>query len=195
MRWRIRLQVRYRRRAHLALAALALATLLAGLLGTVLWKPPPAAASPTLAGSSIPLQYYLTNGLYTGAQALSACAPGYHMASLWEILDTSNLHYNTSLGYTTDDSGYGPPYGGGWIRTGAASDTGSPGEGNCLAWTSDSAAYSGTTMSLPSNWIAGEEDLLGWNVGSAICSAPSYRVWCAGFYTVYLPLILRAYAG
>jgi hypothetical protein len=194
MRWRIHLQVRYRRRADLAVTALALAALLVGLLGALLWTPRSAIASPTLAESSIPLQYYLTTGFYAGDQALLACAPGYHMASLWELLDTSNLRYNTSLGRTGDDSGQGPPYGSGWIRTGDTSGTGSPGEANCQAWTSGLAADIGTTVSLPSDWTAGEEDLLGWNAGSAICSL-TRPVWCVGMSRVYLPLILRGYVG
>jgi hypothetical protein len=195
MRWRIRIQVRYRRRADLALAGLALAALSAGLLSVLMWKARPASASPTLAGSSLPLQYYLTTGSYSSTQALSACAPGYHMASLWEILDTSSLHYNTSLGRASADSGHGPPYSSGWIRTGySGSSTGGPGEANCQAWTSSLSADIGTTVSLPSDWTAGEEDLLGWNAGSAICSLKR-SVWCVGLYKVYLPLILRAYAG
>jgi hypothetical protein len=195
MRWRIRIQVRYRRGADLALAVLALAALLAGLLSILMWKAPPASASPTLAGSPIKLQYYLTTGSYFGNQALSACAPGYHMASLWEILDTSNLHYNTSLGRASADSGHGPPYYSGWIRTGYSGNLfGGPGEANCMAWTSSSEGSIGTTVSLPSNWTAGEEDLLGWNADSTECSLKR-SVWCAGFYKVYLPLILRAYAG
>ena len=32
-----------------------------------------------------PRKFYLTQTTHNGAQALSACAPGYHMASLWEI--------------------------------------------------------------------------------------------------------------
>lgn len=32
--------------------------------------------------------YYLTQTTHNGGQARSACAAGYHMASLWEILDT-----------------------------------------------------------------------------------------------------------
>ena len=34
-----------------------------------------------------PRKFYLTKTEHNGAQALSACAPGYHMASLWEIHD------------------------------------------------------------------------------------------------------------
>ena len=54
-------------------------------------------------------KFYLTQTGFTGSQALTACANGYHMASLWEILDPSNLRYNTTLGFTTQDSGFGPP--------------------------------------------------------------------------------------
>ncbi len=57
-----------------------------------------------------PRKFYLTKTLHTGAQALSACATGYHMASLWEIHDPTNLRYNTELGFTSgSDSGFGPP--------------------------------------------------------------------------------------
>lgn len=191
MGWRIRLQVRYSRRTDLALTALALVALLAGLLGALAWTPHLAVASPTQAQTPISLQYYLTVGSYSGDQALSACAPGYHMAALWEILDTSNLRYNTTLGRTSADNGQGPPYGSGWIRTGFSSDsTGAPGTSNCLAWTTGSASYIGTTVSLPSNWIAGEEDLLGWNAGTAVCSVER-PVWCVGRNVLFLPLILR----
>ena len=76
-----------------------------------------------------PRKFYLTKTEdYTGSQALSACASGYHMASLWEIFDTSNLRYDTALGASSTDSGSGPPVavyfglghfeGDGWIRTG-----------------------------------------------------------------------------
>ena len=42
------------------------------------------------------------------------------MASLGEIHDTSNLRYDTDLGLTLADSGFGPPIVFGWIRTGGA---------------------------------------------------------------------------
>ena len=63
--------------------------------------------------------FYLTQTGYNGSQALTACAEGYHMASFREIRDTSNLSYDTQLGFTQDDFGLGPPGGfAGWIRTG-----------------------------------------------------------------------------
>ena len=186
MRWRIRLQVRYRRRADLVVAAMAFMVLLVG--GLALGQ---RQATAKTANSVEPVErgFYLSLATFQGNQVRLACAPGYHFASLWEIMDTSNLRYNTSLGRTSDDSGHGPPYGSGWIRTGATSGSGSPGEANCYAWTSASPTPIGTTVSLPSNWTAGEEDLLGWNVGSAICSLQR-PVWCVEMSAVYLPLIL-----
>jgi hypothetical protein len=85
--------------------------------------------------------YYLTQNLFTGANALTACEPGFHMASLWEIFDTSNLQYDTTRGYTRADSGNGPPQNDddlGWVRTGNIAGSGftRPGLANCSAWTS-----------------------------------------------------------
>jgi hypothetical protein len=53
-------------------------------------------------------KFYVTPTLHDGAHALSACATGYHMASLWEIHDTSNLTYDTDLGVTQDIRAYAP---------------------------------------------------------------------------------------
>ena len=64
-------------------------------------------------------QFYLTPDEFDGDEVLTACAPGYHMASLWEIVDPTNLKYNIVLGHTTPDSGQGPPpWSEGWVRTG-----------------------------------------------------------------------------
>src|SRR4030095_12687199 len=91
-------------------------------------------------------QFYLTQSTHDGAHALSACAMGYHMASIWEIHDMSNLRYNTELGLTQDDSGFGPPSGfSGWIRTGSiANNPPTAGFGNCQSWTSSSVADYGS---------------------------------------------------
>ena len=83
--------------------------------------------------------FYLTQTSHTGSQALTACAEDYHMASLWEILDPSNLRYNTELGHKKADSGSGPPVAYGFARTGREALGGGPiGAINCHAWTSDS---------------------------------------------------------
>lgn len=196
MRWRVRLQVQYRRRMDLALAVVALAVISCGLAAGFFWSPRGAVASPTELEQPRPLQYYLTKDTYPGDQALAACALGFHMASLWEILDTSNLRYNARLGHTRRDSGYGPPTMSGWIRTGYSSgSTGSPGTSNCHAWTSGSGSDVGSYVFLPASWEAGIEDVHGWAVATAVCSL-EIRVWCVGDESVvYLPLLMRNYTG
>jgi hypothetical protein len=160
---------------------LALALLAAALLGYLAWGQQEAAAS----GSQIPLaassgmrQYYLTKSYSEGADAADACASGYHMASLWEIMDPSNLKYNTDLGDTRSDSGQGPPSGRqGWVRTGfATSSSNTPGWGNCNAWTSNEISDYGTWAWLPYNWGSGQ-DIHVWEVGYNGCWLNAY-VWC-----------------
>jgi hypothetical protein len=74
---------------------------------------------PNVAQPFGPRKFYLTQTRHVGNEVLAVCAAGYHMASLWEIFDPSNLRYDTQLGFTLEDSGFGPPsFEGGWIRTG-----------------------------------------------------------------------------
>ena len=93
--------------------------------------------------STAPIRgYYLTKNTFTGSKVLSACASGYHFASIWEIENTSDLHYNSTLGLTNANSGLGAPSISysfdrsvidapiGWIRTGGVLDA------NCKKWTS-----------------------------------------------------------
>jgi hypothetical protein len=155
----------------------------------------PLAASASLRG------YYLTQGTYNGADAdgtdgngAGVCADGYHFASLWEILDPSNLKYNTDLGHPGFDSGQGPPsYVEGWVRTGYVSSTSStPGRGNCNVWDSSSSGHYGTIASLPRDWEAGQ-DIHVWEVDFGGCPYP-FRVWCVADSVsapVYLPIILK----
>lgn len=128
-----------------------------------------------------PRSFYITQGTFTGSQAVMACADGYHMASLFEILDVTNLRYDTSLGITQDDSGSGPPSQvTGWIRTGYIADGGAqvPGIANCDAWTSDNASDRGTFAKLNAFWTASEFNIMGpWFVGPNFCDFPR-RVWC-----------------
>jgi len=169
-------------------ALLALALLMAALVGYLTWGQREAAASgpqAPLAASSGMRQYYLTTTSYNGADAdgtdgngAGVCADGYHFASLWEILDPSNLKYNTDLGYTQDDSGQGPPtYVFSWVRTGYGSSTAAtPGQGNCNAWTSSSSGDSGTLLTLPLGWTTGQ-DIHVWWLDSYPC-ALYLNVWC-----------------
>ena len=127
--------------------------------------------------------YYLTQDLWDGSHARDACAEGYHMASLWEIHDTSNVRYETALGFMQADSGSGPPTGfsaEGRVRTGAASsgDTG-PGAANCNAWTSNSSGTVGTTALLSTGWSSSEVAIRisPWQARLANCSV-NLPVWC-----------------
>ncbi len=160
---------------------LILILLTVALLGYLAWGREEAAASNPQAGlaaSTNMRQYYLTKTNYNGANASTACASGYHMASLWEILDPSNLEYNTTLGHARDDSGEGPPvYYSGWVRTGYnGSSANIAGQGNCNAWTSSGPNDYGTVAYLPPDWTAGQ-DIHIWRVGTRTCEN-AVPVWC-----------------
>jgi len=196
MRWKLKLHLRYKSHAQLLTLATILILSLAGFSHLAYGKGrdtasiPQAPASPNL----LPRQYYITLSTYSGATAKSACDAGYHMASLWEILDTTRLRYDTSLGYTQADSGQGPPAYSGWVRTGYNSGTsGSPGTSNCDAWTSNSSSDIGSSALLAADWTAGGGDVHVWSSGTTLCSLAK-RVWCvadrAGF-PIYLPLLMK----
>jgi len=143
----------------------------------------PAAASDLQATYESPSglrMFYLTDADYDGnsADGASVCAEGYHFASLWEILDVSNLEYDQDLGATNDDSGYGPPSSiGGWIRTGYfENNDGNPGKANCTNWST--TLGNGTTVKLVPNWdVSSIKDIHIWDVENHPCSSSGY-VWC-----------------
>jgi len=125
-----------------------------------------------------PRKFYVTPGIVDGAHALTACDAGYHMASLWEIHEPSNLIYNTELGSTLGDSGFGPPDVQGWIRTGqSANDFGNAGAANCNVWTSAFSQDEGTSALLDQNWAEPAVRSSPWQFGSDSCSARKH-VWC-----------------
>ena len=126
-------------------------------------------------------KYYLTKDTFPGSDALTACASGYHMASLWEIFDPSNLKYNTILGLKNDDSGSGPPSDrNGWVRTGASSNvSNTPGHGNCAVWSSGSNSDFGTAAELEDNFVIQSDDRVNpWTSSAISCDATFVRVWC-----------------
>jgi hypothetical protein len=184
---KVSVRVRYGPRSGVV-ALLTVAVLVTAFLGYLVLRPKGAAAGAqaleiqTAQSSYAPLrQYYLTSSYaYDGSQATSVCAAGYHMASLWEILDPSNLRYNTNLGDSRADSGMGPPtVSFGWVRTGHNNDTGTtPGQANCNSWSSASGAHSGTTVRLATDWSdATQQDMFVWDVGVRACSDTA-PVWC-----------------
>ena len=127
--------------------------------------------------------FYVTYETYTTNTALAACSPGYHMASLWEILDVSHLtyDYNNPAAKTTDDSGFGPPDGwNGWVHTGyLSSGSTTTGQGNCLAWTSTDAANSGVSVELSNAWVTTPGSIGPWIATSFSCNYIG-SVWCVG---------------
>jgi len=110
-------------------------------------------------------KFYLTDDSFTGGQALTACAKGYHMASLWEIFNVGTLTYDTKLGFTREDGSSGPPsQTAGWVRTGFdSSNNPNAGLGNCLAWTSSAAGDKGTLVQLGDLWGASSVAISPWD--------------------------------
>lgn len=138
--------------------------------------------------------FYLTQFAVYGDQPLAACAPGYHFASLFEILEVSNLRYaeEHTAARVTGDSGAGPPSGlYGWVRTGQDGNPGltDPGFANCgvsatgpdLAWATRSAAEMGTRVRLEAVWEDQGQSLVSWLgpwLASADDCASQNGVWC-----------------
>ena len=175
----------------LSLVLVAVATLgsLAWSRGEAVAAAPDAAAGVAATGLR---QFYLTKGAYTGADAdgsdgngAGVCADGYHFASLWEIVDPSNLVYNSALGWDwtelslVSDMGQGPPtHWTGWVRTGYASGSsvGTPGEDNCNAWSSTGDGEHGTVVSLRKDWST-TTGMHVWQPAVSPCWGPQ-PVWC-----------------
>jgi len=137
---------------------------------------PPAGAAPADKG---PRKFYLTKTGHNGSQALSACAAGYHMASVWEIFDPSNLRYDTELGFTLADSGFGPPTAFGWVRTGHLGNSSDfAGFSNCNAYTTADSSYKGTIVQLsPVEWNLPARVVSPWNAATFECNLGP-PVWC-----------------
>ena len=203
MNWRISLRIRIQRRSDLA-ALLTLSILTFIFLGYLVFAQESAAASnhtaPAVAATRR-RQYYLTEDSFKGSKpsgsngsGAGVCANGYHFASLWEILDPSNLKYDTVLGDDRLDSGKGPPsFTLGWVRTGSSSyNRPSPGRANCSNWEFESGF--GTVVSLTTNWTdSSNRDIFVWDAALQSCSQ-IVQVWCMENYhwmKIDLPLIMR----
>jgi hypothetical protein len=126
-----------------------------------------------------PRQFYLTTTEHDGSNAPAACATGYHMASIWEVFQTSGLRYERTLGTSNDDSGFGPPANlSGWIRTGANSQAAAgPGDSNCNAYTSNAPAHNGTLVQLSEEWDFAGSEVSPWSPLEISCNI-EFPVWC-----------------
>jgi hypothetical protein len=126
-------------------------------------------------------QYYQTSATFTGNQALTACAAGFHMATLAEIFNTAALDYARTVPGAVQgaDSGFGPPYSvTGWIRTGIGSVANNQvGAGNCKLWTSNQVADYGTTVALNPDWLDTVTNISPWAGVTFTCNN-ARRVWC-----------------
>ena len=134
----------------------------------------------TAAGSS-GRHVYLSTVNHFSDRAATACAPGYHLASLWEILDVSTLTYDRDhpAAYSKADSGQGPPsnwYG--WVRTGYDSSTSATtGTGNCANWSTRSNTAYGVSVRLSPAWESAPGDIYTWDATSFACNTIG-PVWC-----------------
>jgi hypothetical protein len=149
---------------------------------------PQAPAAPAATSGGL-RKYYRTATSYLPTETLTACATGYHFASIWELIDPSNLEYageHPDASAIEDDMGEGPPTGGpfprhGWVRTGHNDDVSAvPGQANCNTWASTSDTEYGTTAGLTLDWLSAtsyKADISVWDVGILSCDT-SYGVWC-----------------
>ena len=128
----------------------------------------------------------ITVASFTGGDAITACDSGFHMASISEMQDPSNLQYATrsTAAYDSlvDGQRLGPPTNYmGWVRTEAYPLTGF--SDNCNFWQSSSAQQRGTTMSLYPILGDANPDLYAsdpttwWHKVQQMCSLPE-PVWC-----------------
>jgi hypothetical protein len=127
-------------------------------------------------------RFYLTKGTFGPLQVLSACAPGFHMASIYELLDPSALEYDPVLGDSHESNPTGPiAVNSGWIRSGGSNST----TANCSTWTSNDPAHTGTRAILAGS----DTDMNGpathgspWTVFTTGPCGPSIpgatNVWC-----------------
>ena len=116
---------------------------------------------------------------HNGANAIGACAAGYHMAQAEEISNPGVLDYDHSNGYNRSDNSLGGPptnvYG--WVRTGWVSATSStPGTGNCQLWTSSTYGQYGSQMTFE-HIITASTNQHDQDFQTDHCSY-SYRTWC-----------------
>lgn len=125
-------------------------------------------------------RYYLSKNVADGASALTACDAGFHMASLWEIHDTSQLTYDVTLGRVAADSGFGPVSDRtlGWIRNGSFSYEDDLYPQNCNAWTSASSGGLGARVRLTDLYTPLPATMFApWEMTVSSCATLS-AVWC-----------------
>jgi len=186
---------------HIELGRGVVALLIAGMLlvaflGYLAWgqervtasapQAPEAVAVPQIQFNGL-RRFYRTSTAYTPTLASTACVTGYHFASIWELLDPSNLEYAAeeldAWSGPLYDMGEGPITGAddgpimAYARTGYNADvSGVSGKANCNNWQSDDENHYGTMVGLTHEW-GSAEDMFIWNVGVNTCNVRA-GVWC-----------------
>jgi len=121
-------------------------------------------------------QFYLSRQAVDAAHVFGVCTPGFHFASMWEILNPTTLSYDVEDGATRPDAGSGPPSElSGWIRSGSFSSSFS----NCLVWTSNASGNTGSTVELqdPELWNNAAVMVSPWEPRLSACNGTA-PVWC-----------------
>ncbi len=199
-RLRVRLQVRGWRGGRSVgwlvglLAALLLGLALLPMMGRGSAVADTASGPLTPLAPGSPAYFYVTTAVYNGEEALAACSDGYHLASLWELQEVSQLSYAVDhpAAKVREDSGQGPPsnwYG--WLRTGGIGFTANQaGRANCQVWTSAEADKYGTIARLNDDWTAAGTTVSPWDSQAWACNnvAPA---WCVSdlVYDSFLPVL------
>jgi len=130
--------------------------------------------------------YYLTRDQVNGDQAIAACSTGFHMASISEIQDPSNLQHanriTTVYDSLVDDPGSGPPSNHmGWIRSGVYPPSGFVYD--CDDFPNEHNVQLGTTVALHSFSVnAGpgqptSHPTMWWHAALHPCNQPE-PAWC-----------------
>jgi len=128
-------------------------------------------------------RYYMSFENTDGAGARNACALGFHMASLYELHDPSQLSYDwTHTPLPNYDTGLGPVTGiHAWVRTGDINTSGlstQPGRSNCLGYTSNSPNDYGTVAALSVWWDLPALGATPWVAQTNQCSFAFGSTWC-----------------
>lgn len=133
-----------------------------------------------------PRRFYISlapGGLgVNGSGPTTACAQGFHFASIDEILNLSQLAYDASQPFADAlaDMGAGAPHGHfAWVRTGGGSlNSGSPGLGNCFVWASASGADFGASVALiQGNWNGAAVNISPYFASQQTCNL-GLGTWC-----------------
>ena len=123
-----------------------------------------------------PKMYYLTKNSVDGCNAIMACDSGFHMASISEILGSSNLQYanrsTTVYDSLVDDEGLGPPANHmGWVGSGVYQASGFVYDCEDISEYRD--IHSGTTLILNDSSTSN----MWWQAAHQSWSQPE-PVWC-----------------